>query len=684
MTRLSLLTVLMTTALNFNISTIKTKDVSAIQHAPIQHQEPLSLLPAGERPAQVVMGFNHSSVLMSNHQVYMWGRNQAGQLGNESLVNSQVPVNITDKFPAGDNIIQLALGQDYSSALTENGQVYMWGQNNFGQLGNGTTTSSSLPVNITDRFPTGDTVIALSLGWFHAGAVTESGRVYVWGFNGFGELGDGSTTSKNVPTEITSLYSQSDRVISLSFGNYFSSAKTLSGNIFAWGWNSDGQLGDGTTTDRKVPTEVTSGIPLNQNETILQYQIGGYHAGVLTSNGRMFTWGRNIDGQVGNGTTTNQVNPINITSQFPVGDKIVSISVGANHTSARLESGVIYIWGSTFRGRLGDGGVVNRLFPVSLASQFDQGVKFAQISLGANHSSALTTRGYVYTWGFNDFGQLGIGNTTEFNVPKLITALVPAPFSVINLNTNGGDALIALEGEPASPLEAPQDPTKIGHTFAGWFEDEALTIPYVFTVFPEEDITIYAKWTINNYTLTFVTDGGNTVNSISQAFGSSITAPANPTKQGYLFSGWNPSIPSTMPAENITITALWELDVDAVETVIEAIDNLPSPEDITLADEPAVEAVRTAYNNLIDEQKVLVTNFQTLVDVELQIQALSSSFPWWILLVLIPLGYLGYRYRSFFFLLIAKKDDEDEDEKEDKLKKKPLNKVTKPTSKTKK
>ena len=683
MTKLSLLTLILTTIFNLNSVQTTTRPLDANGTNGVYLEAPLNTLPSGERPAKVILGFNHSSALMTNGNVYMWGRNQAGQLGNESTDDSRIPVNITQQFPANDRVTDLFLGQDFSSALTESGQVFMWGQNNYGQLGNGSTTSSNVPVNITNQFPSENKVIALSLGTFHVGALTDIGRVYVWGFNGFGEIGDNSSSSKNVPLEITSLYSSTDPVVQISMGNYSSSARTQSGSIFTWGWNGDGQLGDGTKIDRREPVNVTSNVPLVANESIDQLFMAGYHAMAFTSNRRVFTWGKNHYGQLGNGTLNDQSLPGDISNQFPAEESISSVSIGFVHTSALTESGNVYIFGHNFRGRLGDGGLADRTTPFSLASRFPSDVTIAQISMGASHSSALTTRGSIYIWGFNLYGQLGIDSTTqEFNTPQLLNALVPAPFSIITLDTNEGDPLAPLEGEPNTPVVAPAQPTRTGYTFAGWYTDEALTTPYVFTVFPETDLTLYAKWTINSYTLTFLTDGGTTIEAMTQNYGTSITSPADPTKKGYTFVEWNPSIPTTMPAENLNITAMWELNVDAVQIVIDLIAALPPIADITTDDAPQVEAARLAYDDLIDEQKQLVTNYETLIEVELKIQSLSGGFPFWVLLLLIPIGYVGYRYRKFFFLLF-KKDKKDEEETEDKNDKVTTATPKKPRSKKK-
>ena len=127
----------------------------------------------------------------------------------------------------------------------------------------------------------------------------------------------------------------------------------------------------------------------------------------------------------------------------------------------------------------------------------------------------------------------------------------------ISFEENGGSAVTNITQDYGTAVSAPADPTKEGYTFTGWYSDEELTSAYTFATMPAANITLYAKWTVNEYTITFDSDGGSSVDSITQAYGSAVTAPADPNRTGYTFAGWNPSIPATMPAENLTLTAQW-------------------------------------------------------------------------------------------------------------------------------
>ncbi|MFA5536050.1 MAG: InlB B-repeat-containing protein, partial [Bacillota bacterium] len=130
----------------------------------------------------------------------------------------------------------------------------------------------------------------------------------------------------------------------------------------------------------------------------------------------------------------------------------------------------------------------------------------------------------------------------------------------ISFDSNGGSTVAAITQDCDTTVTAPANPTKEGYTFKGWYSDVGLTTPYTFTTMPAEDLVLYAKWEINQYTISFESDGGSTVAAITQGYGSTITAPANPTKAGYTFVGWSAAIPTTMPAENITLKAQWKIN----------------------------------------------------------------------------------------------------------------------------
>ena len=164
-----------------------------------------------------------------------------------------------------------------------------------------------LPMTFMDNFilTTGETIVMVSLGSNHVAALTSNGRLFMWGSNLFGQLGDGTTISKSVPIEITESFNLAlgEIISQISLGESYSSALTSTGRLFTWGSNSRGQLGDGTTITRKTPIEINNKINLEKNDMINQVYLGGVHTTAVSSKGQLFVWGWNIYSNLGDGLT---------------------------------------------------------------------------------------------------------------------------------------------------------------------------------------------------------------------------------------------------------------------------------------------------------------------------------------------------------------------------------------------
>ena len=185
------------------------------------------------------LGDYHSGVIAQDGSLYMWGVNDFGQIGDGTTKNRYKPTKILD------HVVSVSLGDYYSGAITQDGSLYMWGSNDSGQIGDGTTEDRYKPTKILDH------VIAVSLGVSHSGAITQDGSLYMWGSNSRGGIGDGTTEVRYKPTKIL------DHVIAVSLGVGHSGAIIQDGSLYMWGWNSDGQIGDGTTKARYTPTQIT-------------------------------------------------------------------------------------------------------------------------------------------------------------------------------------------------------------------------------------------------------------------------------------------------------------------------------------------------------------------------------------------------------------------------------------------
>jgi len=369
-----------------------------------------------------------SYALEANGTLWAWGANAAGQLGNGTTTSSNVPVQIN--IPAGFYISGLAAGGSHALAITEplsnGGSVFAWGANGSGQLGNGTTTSSSTPVLVSGLAG----VAALAGGGLHSLAVTYSGAVYAWGNNTYGQLGNGTTTNSSTPVQVTGV----TNAIAVAAGANHSLALTASGSVYGWGYNADGELGNGTTAAGATATAVqVSGVGgVGTLSGISAIAAGGFHS-VALSAGAVFAWGNNTSGQLGNGTTTSSSTPVQVIG-LP---NAVAIAGGGQHSLALTDSGTVYAWGYNADGELGNGTTTNSSVPVQVTGL--SGV--TAIAAGIQHSLALAG-GLVYAWGANASGELGNGTTTSSSTPVQVIGLA----DVVKIAaSSAGDSSYALE-----------------------------------------------------------------------------------------------------------------------------------------------------------------------------------------------------------------------------------------------
>jgi len=246
-------------------------------------------------------------------------------------------------------------------------------------------------------------VSAITAGDGHTCALTTGGGVKCWGYNAFGQLGDGTTTERHTPVNVSGLASG---VSAIAAGGYHTCALTTGGGVKCWGWNSEGQLGDGTTTDRTTPVNV-SGLASG----VSAIAAGRGHTCALTTGGGVKCWGDNWNGQLGDGTTTDRLTPVDVSG---LASGVSAISAGTYHTCALTAGGGVKCWGLNNFGQLGDGTTTDRYTPVNV-SGLASGV--SAIAAGYYHTCALTAGGGVKCWGWNFYGQLGDGTTTDRHTP---------------------------------------------------------------------------------------------------------------------------------------------------------------------------------------------------------------------------------------------------------------------------
>jgi alpha-tubulin suppressor-like RCC1 family protein len=359
---------------------------------------------SSQRFAKISIGQFHTCGLTSRGVAYCWGYNEYGQLGdgttgNDSGVNGPQPVIGGLKFKS------ISAGGFHTCGLTSRGVAYCWGWNRNGGLGDGTTDNAS-GVNGPQPVIGGLTFSNLVAGDYHTCGLTARGVAYCWGFNEDGELGDGTTSDSGVngPQPVIGGL----RFANLVAGASRSCGLTARGVAYCWGFNLYGGLGNGTTTDSGVngPQPVIGGLKFKSISS------GAAHTCGLTVRRTAYCWGFNEDGELGDGRITNS----DVNGPQPVigGLRFASIQGGGYHTCGLTVRRTAYCWGFNESGQLGDGRITSSR--VNGPQPVIGGLRFASIQGGGYHTCGLTVRRTAYCWGFNEDGELGDGTTSDSGV----------------------------------------------------------------------------------------------------------------------------------------------------------------------------------------------------------------------------------------------------------------------------
>jgi alpha-tubulin suppressor-like RCC1 family protein len=341
----------------------------------------------------IAAGYSHTVVLYNDGTVWAWGRNSVGQLGNGNFSDQNTPAAVSGLT----NVIAIAAGDDHTVALKSDGTVLAWGYNNKGQLGNSNLTPQNLPAAVSG--PTN--VIAIAAGGSHTLALKSDGTVLAWGSNSYGQLGKSVNTSPN-PTPDT--VSELSNIIAIASGYYHSLALKIDGNVYAWGNNTVGQLGRSDNYGSNPTPTTVSGLPTN----VTAIAVGDGHSLALSGGGTVWAWGYNAYGQLRKSANIDP-NPTPAAVDKANGmDEAIAIAAGSNHTLALNSDGTVFTWGRNLSGQLGftannDANIVP--MPVSNLTNV------IAIASRGDHSVALRRNGSVFSFGDNSFGQLGNGTS---------------------------------------------------------------------------------------------------------------------------------------------------------------------------------------------------------------------------------------------------------------------------------
>jgi alpha-tubulin suppressor-like RCC1 family protein len=348
-------------------------------------------------------GGSHTCALRYGGVVNCWGAGTLGQLGNGATANSSVPVSVS-VITTLDSTTRLCAGDNHTCALLSGGSVYCWGNNASGQLGTNPATTSISPTPISVGGLPGS-ITSLACGGSHTCALTSTGAVWCWGANASGQLGNGSLTATFNPTQVSNITTASGVV----GGEAHTCALTGSG-VQCWGLNANGQLGNGSTISSSTPVTVT-GLSAKS------LAAGAQHNCAVTSTGGVSCWGLGSSGQCGNAVQNNTA-PVAVTNSGGSAlTGVVAVAAGTSQTCAVLTGGGVACWGSDIDGNLGNGMTTQSSTPVTPSGPITGATAVAG---GLYHTCAITN-GTVDCWGFNGSGQLGNNTTTQSLTPVTVS-----------------------------------------------------------------------------------------------------------------------------------------------------------------------------------------------------------------------------------------------------------------------
>jgi alpha-tubulin suppressor-like RCC1 family protein len=336
---------------------------------------------------------------------------------NETSATTQAPTTsvasttssgpTTSLPPEGFVVDQIIAGDQHGCAVDPDGQAWCWGYNEFGQLGDGTTDDSNVPTAVAGE----QTFESLAAGRYFTCGLTDEGAAWCWGDNSRGQLGDGSTgegsddQDRSSPVQVLGDLN----FTSLVAGQLHVCGLVDTGEAYCWGSYPSGQLGNASTENQTAPGRSAESL------TLVSLASGGdNHTCGVDTDGKSWCWGNNTFGQLGNGAKSNagQEEP----SQVSGDQTFTALALGHAHTCGLDDDGAAWCWGGNDTGQLGDGTTDERFVPNAVETE----LRFVSMTTGQNHTCAVTLEGEAYCWGANGMGQLGDGDDAATLTPVAV------------------------------------------------------------------------------------------------------------------------------------------------------------------------------------------------------------------------------------------------------------------------
>ena len=376
----------------------------------------------------VTSGLTHSMGIKTDGSLWAWGKNDYGQLGDGTLINKYIPTQIGN----ATNWKTVSCGNNFTVAIQTNGTLWSWGDNLKGQLGNGTLVHTLTPTQVGSD----TTWDSIDCGYYFCVALkgSFSKSLWTWGFNEYGQLGNGNNTDTNTPQQI----GLSTNWRSVSAGAYHAIALEFvngGSRLMAWGINQYGQLGDNTVLSKNIPTQI--GTDVNWQTAVTGY----FHSLAKKTTGTLWAWGYNGDGQLGSGNNINIYFPTQITTDT---NWQGVLAAGYYHSMVKKTDGTLWVMGRNTYKELGIPAQVYTYIPKQMGTSTDWG---NTISGSSGFSLALRQDGNLYSWGSGIDGQLGIGNIS-LNAPS--PALITCPPTLSIKDNNFESTTFSVYPNPAN------------------------------------------------------------------------------------------------------------------------------------------------------------------------------------------------------------------------------------------
>jgi alpha-tubulin suppressor-like RCC1 family protein len=354
-------------------------------------------------------GYGHTLVVCADSTVMAFGNGISGQLGNGTTSSSNVPVSTSNLT----SVIAVSASDNFSMALKADGTVWTWGNNGSGQLGNGNNLSSNIPVQVIGL----SDIVSISAGGSHAIAAKNDGTLWTWGNNNSGQAGNGTIgINSNTPGIVTG----SAGFVKVAASMNHNLGLKNDGTVWAMGNGNSGALGTGSSNSSFVLVQA------NTLPGVTDIAAGQNFSMALNSDSTVSTWGFGSFGQLGNGSYSTVFSPVLVNSLTQI-TKIAHGSM-ALHGLALKQDGTLWAWGNNDYGQLGNATIIGNNSPIQLSTIQD----LAEISVGNIHSMATKMDGVTWTWGSNSFGQIGNGTNVSTNIPVTFSGLCLAAFPCTN------------------------------------------------------------------------------------------------------------------------------------------------------------------------------------------------------------------------------------------------------------